>query len=305
VRGSPIRKSSDQRSVDSSPRLIAASYVLHRLLVPRHPPCALNNLTTHTHAHPQQKRPNHHPRKETTTRPTPVRGSARISRYTLGKNKDLARCSRPLCSSQATTSHPTSPTASPGHPNQQSTPGGTTSMEPCAEETPTPHRSGAARSLRTQQRAYDQPHPTTTFQTPTRRAVLAAMTMSPAELVSVPPSSSTPDTRDHPKLGDRQRPGRGSGPPQPVWRPVLLRKEVIQPHLPVRLPCYDFVPIADPAFDGSLPQGVGPPASGVTDFRDVTGGVYKARERIHRSVADLRLLATPTSWGRVADPNPN
>jgi hypothetical protein len=88
-----------------------------------------------------------------------------------------------------------------------------------------------------------------------------------------------------------------------VW--LLLRKEVIQPHLPVRLPCYDFVPIASPTFDGSLPQGVGPPASGVTDFRDVTGGVYKARERIHRSTADLRLLATPTSWGRVADPNPN
>src|SRR5712672_1904722 len=87
-------------------------------------------------------------------------------------------------------------------------------------------------------------------------------------------------------------------------RQVLLRKEVIQPHLPVRLPCYDFVPIADPTFDGSL-LAVGPPASGVTDFRDVTGGVYKARERIHRSNADLRLLATPTSWGRVADPNPN
>ena len=34
---------------------------------------------------------------------------------------------------------------------------------------------------------------------------------------------------------------------------VLLRKEVIQPHLPVRLPCYDFVPIASPTFDGSLP----------------------------------------------------
>ena len=57
---------------------------------------------------------------------------------------------------------------------------------------------------------------------------------------------------------------------------VLLRKEVIQPHLPVRLPCYDFVPIASPTFDSSLPQGVGPPASGVTDFRDVTGGVYTA-----------------------------
>ncbi|SKW00908.1 Uncharacterised protein [Mycobacteroides abscessus subsp. abscessus] len=88
------------------------------------------------------------------------------------------------------------------------------------------------------------------------------------------------------------------------WEMVLLRKEVIQPHLPVRLPCYDFVPIADPTFDSSL-QKVRPLASGVTDFHDVTGGVYKTRERIHRSVADLRLLATPTSWGRVADPNPN
>ena len=41
-----------------------------------------------------------------------------------------------------------------------------------------------------------------------------------------------------------------------AW-PVLLRKEVIQPHLPVRLPCYDLVPIASPTFDGSLPQGLG------------------------------------------------
>ena len=75
---------------------------------------------------------------------------------------------------------------------------------------------------------------------------------------------------------------------------VLLRKEVIQPHLPVRLPCYDLVLITDPTFDSSL-LAVGPLASGVTDFHDLTGGVYKARERIHRSVADLRLLATPTS----------
>ncbi len=61
----------------------------------------------------------------------------------------------------------------------------------------------------------------------------------------------------------------------------LLRKEVIQPHLPVRLPCYDFVPITSPTFDGCL-LAVGPPASGVTGFHDVTGGVYKAREHIHR-----------------------
>ena len=38
---------------------------------------------------------------------------------------------------------------------------------------------------------------------------------------------------------------------------ALLRKEVIQPHLPVRLPCYDFTPITDPTFDGSLPCGLG------------------------------------------------
>ena len=64
---------------------------------------------------------------------------------------------------------------------------------------------------------------------------------------------------------------------------MLPRKEVIQPHLPVRLPCYDFVPIAGPTLDGCL-LTVSPPASGVTNFHDVTGGVYKARERIHRGV---------------------
>ena len=72
------------------------------------------------------------------------------------------------------------------------------------------------------------------------------------------------------------------------------RKEVIQPQLPLRLPCYDFTPITGPTFDGSL-LAVRPPASGVADSRDVTGGVYKARERIHRGIADPRLLATPPS----------
>ena len=70
-----------------------------------------------------------------------------------------------------------------------------------------------------------------------------------------------------------------------VLRPRLPRKEVIQPHLPVRLPCYDFTPITDPTLDACLPlTRVGPAASGVADFRGVTGGVYKTRERIHRGV---------------------
>ena len=79
-------------------------------------------------------------------------------------------------------------------------------------------------------------------------------------------------------------------------------KEVIQPQVPLRLPCYDFVPIADPTFDSSHDR---PLASGVTDFHDVTGGVYKARERIHRAMADARLLANPASRSRVADSDPN
>src|SRR3954470_21130280 len=84
----------------------------------------------------------------------------------------------------------------------------------------------------------------------------------------------------------------------------LPRKEEIQPQLPLRLPCYDFTPITSPTFDGSL-QKVRPPASGVTCFRGVTGGVYKARERIHRGIADPRLLATPPSWRRISASNPN
>jgi hypothetical protein len=84
----------------------------------------------------------------------------------------------------------------------------------------------------------------------------------------------------------------------------LSRKEVIQPHLPVRLPCYDFVPVISPTL-GSSSLAVSFPTSGVTSSHDVTGGVYKARERIHRSMADLRLLATPASCRRVAAYNPN
>ena len=63
----------------------------------------------------------------------------------------------------------------------------------------------------------------------------------------------------------------------------LPRKEVIQPHLPVRLPCYDFTPLAPHTF-GASPLAVGPATSGADDSGGVTGGVYKARERIHRGV---------------------
>ena len=64
---------------------------------------------------------------------------------------------------------------------------------------------------------------------------------------------------------------------------VLHRKEVIQPHRPIRLPCYDLTPIIEPTFDSCL-LAVSSLASGVPDFHGLTGGVYKARERIHRGM---------------------
>jgi hypothetical protein len=79
------------------------------------------------------------------------------------------------------------------------------------------------------------------------------------------------------------------------------KKEVFQPHLPVRLPCYDLAPVIRFTLGDSLRLST----SGTPDSHGLTGGVYKARERIHRVIADTRLLAIPTSWSRVADSNPN
>ena len=79
---------------------------------------------------------------------------------------------------------------------------------------------------------------------------------------------------------------------------------MIQPHLPIRLPCYDFTPVIDHTVVVAL-LAVKLTTSGATNSHGVTGGVYKARERIHRGTADPRLLAIPTSWSRVADSNPD
>ena len=79
---------------------------------------------------------------------------------------------------------------------------------------------------------------------------------------------------------------------------------MIQPQVPLRLPCYDFIPVTNHSLEGSL-LAVGNPTLGTIDSHDVTGGVYKARERIHGAVADAPLLAIPASRRRVAACNPN
>ena len=60
-------------------------------------------------------------------------------------------------------------------------------------------------------------------------------------------------------------------------------KEVIQPQVPLRLPCYDLVPVMNHTVGAALPK-VKLTTSGATHFHDLTGGVYKARERIHRDI---------------------
>lgn len=64
---------------------------------------------------------------------------------------------------------------------------------------------------------------------------------------------------------------------------AFLVKEVIQPQVPLRLPCYDFTPVIGHTVASALPK-VRLPASGATNSHGVTGGVYKARERIHRDM---------------------
>ena len=66
-------------------------------------------------------------------------------------------------------------------------------------------------------------------------------------------------------------------------------KDIFQPHLPVRLPCYDLALVT------KLTLNLGYKFSSTFNFHGLTGGVYKARERIHRFIADKRLLANPPS----------
>ncbi len=103
----------------------------------------------------------------------------------------------------------------------------------------------------------------------------------------------TGNTRDSSSLGPRRRVRKRAAATgivadlvnlgTPKGSAILPRKEVIQPQVPLRLPCYDFTPITTQTLDGSF-LAVGSPASGSSSFRGVTGGVYKARERIHRGM---------------------
>ena len=190
--GFPIRTSPDQSLVADSPGLIAGSYVLLRLLVPRHPPCALINLATTDDARV------HCAVLKMRAEPAPGRLAAPGTRSWPGDSRLRSRSLR------------TQQRARPGH-----------SREP---EFPASARHRRAAAVLTRPGGC-----------PDR--------IASAPLTSAPPPGACPEG--------------GSGRCPPGQRQLLLRKEVIQPHLPVRLPCYDFVPIAGPTFDGSFPYGLG------------------------------------------------
>ena len=69
----------------------------------------------------------------------------------------------------------------------------------------------------------------------------------------------------------------------PAWAGTQVVKEVIQPQVPLRLPCYDFTPVMKHTVVNALPK-VRLSTSGAIHFHGVTGGVYKTRERIHRGM---------------------
>ena len=167
--GFPIRESTDHRLFSVSPWLIAAVHALHRLLVPRHPPCALLILTVITRSTRRRARGD--------TRF--IGKTVQFSRIAGGRRRRIAVGLSKLNSMQGTRSEERAPLSRPG-------------------------RLARTRRL---------------------------------ELV---PRESRDDGR--------------TGAPNPGAFP---RKEVIQPHLPVRLPCYDFTPVTSPTFDGSLPKGLG------------------------------------------------
>ena len=103
----------------------------------------------------------------------------------------------------------------------------------------------------------------------------------PAKADQARSQPQAPEKRENSARTEKTREERpGIKPSANRWS-GLPRKEVIQPHLPVRLPCYDLAPITGLTL-GAYPLTVGTATSGATNFRGLTGGVYKARERIHR-----------------------
>ena len=211
--GPPIRKPSDHSPPAGSPRNIAGHHVLHRPLMPRHPPNAQKNK--------QQRHTN--------------------------KTNNLSQksYSKMLASTIQFTTNPPTPTPTPptnreaekaGQATRAHCPRTPTACHPQHARTPTTTKPGS--SGRVSYASTRQPTPP---QHPPHRQDTRAPASHPAFRGQQPPGRPGPNYTAQTRSNDQE-----ATPTQPI-----LRKEVIQPHLPVRLPCYDFVPITSPTFDRS------------------------------------------------------
>ena len=214
--GPPIRKPSDHSPPAGSPRNIAGHHVLHRPLMPRHPPNAQKNKQQNTTKHTDKKA--HMPQSQkqtvimlastiqfTTNPPTPTPHHPQTRQQNTG---------------QATRAHcPRTPTACHPHTREG------THHAPLPTQAASRSMTGVSPTPITRQ-ANHPAHQCTTVGRPAL------------------PQGQTP-SRPRPTRPRQDQTAR-KPPPQSI-----LRKEVIQPHLPVRLPCYDFVPITSPTFDRS------------------------------------------------------
>jgi hypothetical protein len=193
--------------------------------VPRHPPCALKN----THKPRQTNKTQTHQTRTRQSQPKTLTGPRPATRARPDMHKTLA----------TTIQHTTNPTTPTPTTHPTNTPSGMSGCEhgedrpahPRKPQTHTPQTVGG-----------DAGASSDTQQCGARTAKLSGCWCFHFRAT---PRMSTPSVR--PSHG-RDRGDEGV---------LLLRKEVIQPHLPVRLPCYDFVPIAGPTFDRSLPHGLG------------------------------------------------
>ena len=213
--------------------------------MPRHPPCALHSLshkhnttTTTTKTRTDTHTPDHPPPPKDEGRPSgALTASVQDARVHYADLKQQTHQYHPHTHPRAgaarrpeDSDHRTHPRDSP----QAERASGSILQDPTVCLTPTPPATAPGST----------PHPPPKSRT---RTVLTSTTRTRAVLIVDDSTSEHHQCTNASTILDGRQ----------VWRYVLLRKEVIQPHLPVRLPCYDFVPIASPTFDGSLPQGLG------------------------------------------------
>ena len=246
--GSPIRTPPDQSSLANSPGHIAGRNVLHQLLVPRHPPNAPQNHTqqkTRPRPPPQNGGPAGH------TPPHTPHGQRRTKQEggTRADNKDARN---------HYTNHkqPTTTTTTPAH-DQDPAEGPNPTHPPPKQEAGRPPRRGPQPPHQGRRRHPPTGGPRVLDVNPTARpSAHSSKAPMPNPTTRTRPTSTLPAEPTRPQAPRHHQPPTPRKADDEDQRPGgtttgLPRKEVIQPHLPVRLPCYDFVPIADPTFDHS------------------------------------------------------